>query len=402
MNYSFSKKKFFFLLASLALVQFTHILDFVIILPLGPHLIRVFNISPSQFGIVVSAYTFSACITGVIGAFFIDHFDRKKVLMTSYFGFGIGTLLCGFAPQYSWLVLARIVAGAFGGITASTILSIIGDVVPENKRGMAMGIVMSSFSIASIIGIPIGLSLAQHFGWHVPFLALGGLCALTLGLISFGVPPVRNHLGKIAKESRLSEIKTILFHKNHLPAFLMSVCVMFAGFTVTPYISAYLVANVGLSEADLPYTFLTGGLFTLITTNIIGRLSDKVGKYPVFVGMVGLSIVPILLLTHLGHVGLPISLAISTLYMITMSGRMIPGMALLTSCAAPQHRGGFMSLNSAIQQLSLGAASFVGGMIIVRTDAGPFLHYDWVGYVAIAAALLSIPFASRLRPGIHP
>ena len=402
MSMHFSPQRLFLLLLSLAMVQFTHILDFVIIMPLGPQLIRTFGISPSLFGVVVSAYTFAASITGIIAAFFIDHFDRKKVLLTSYAGFALGTILCGLAPSYTWLVLARIVTGAFGGITASTILSVIGDVVPENKRGTAMGIVMSSFSIASIVGIPAGLALAQHLGWHAPFLALGALCVFGLGLILFGIPPVRGHLAAVRTESRIAEIKTILTHPNHLNAFVLSVCLMFSGFTITPYISQYLVSNVGLSESNLPYTFLSGGLFTLVTTILIGRLSDKMGKFPVFVGMVGVSILPIFLLTHLGRVGLTSSLVVSTLYMISMSGRMIPAMALLTSSASPQHRGGFMSLNSAIQQMALGASSFIGGLIITKTASGQLAHYDLAGYVAICSALISVPLARRLKPGHAP
>jgi predicted MFS family arabinose efflux permease len=390
-------KKATLLLITLATVQFTNILDFVIMMPLGPQLMRVFDISPSQFGLLVSSYTFSASISGLISAFFIDKFDRKKALMFVYAGFIIGTLCCGLSLQYEWLLASRIVAGAFGGLTGALIMSIIGDVFPEEKRGMATGAVMSSFAVSSIVGVPLGLFLANHWGWHSSFFLLSGLGCLALFFAWISLPALKHHLAKTRDRSIFQEMIYIVSHPNHVKAFFLTIVMMFAAFSIIPFLSPYSVSNVGLKETDLPYIYFVGGLFTLVSTNVVGRLADKLGKYKVFAGMCIFSIIPVLLVTHVNHVPLPLYILCSTLFMISMSGRMIPAMAMITSCTKPEHRGGFMSINNSIQQMASGLAAFMGGLIIHRGAGGEMLGFDWIGYISVAILLVSIPVARRLR-----
>ncbi len=385
------------LLITLATVQFTNILDFVIMMPLGPQLMRVFGISPTQFGLLVSCYTFSASISGFVSAFFIDMFDRKKALMVVYLGFIIGTLCCGLSPQYEWLLLARVIAGAFGGLTGVLIMSIIGDVFPENKRGMATGAVMSSFAVSSIVGVPLGLFLANHWGWHSSFFLLSGLGSIALFFAWMTLPKLTSHMEKIKNRQVLKEIGYIITHPNHVRAFLLTIVMMFAGFSIIPFLSPYSVYNVGLKETDLPYIYFAGGLFTLVSTNVIGRLADKLGKFKVFAVMCVFSILPVMLVTHIGPTPLYLYVVYTTLFMISMSGRMIPAMAMITSSTKPEHRGGFMSINNSIQQLSSGLAAFVGGMIISKGAHGEILHFNWIGYLSVIVLLLCIPIASRLK-----
>jgi predicted MFS family arabinose efflux permease len=385
------------LLFVLAAIQFTTVLDFLIILPLGPQYLRVFHITPGQFSIIVSAYAIAAGISGVLAGLCLDRFDRKRALLVLYFGFTIGTLCCALANSYYVLVAARAVAGAFGGVAGALILAIIGDVIPENRRGAAMGLVMSSFSVASICGVPLGLLLATHLNWHVPFFALAGLSALVLVAAARVLPSLRGHLAHLADHHPAIELVAILRRPSHQLAFLFMAVLTFTGFNIFPHLANYMVANVGLSEEQLPLIYLTGGLCTLFSMNWIGRWADRSGKLKVFTIMSLSSLVPIFLLTNLPRSPLPVALATSTLLMICMSGRMVPAMAMMTAAVEPRHRGAFMSINSSVQQFACGVASLVSGSIIGLAADGRMTRFRIVGGLSLACALLCIYLARFVK-----
>lgn len=380
----------------LALVQCTHILDFVIMMPLGPQFMRVFEIDPARFGLLVSAYTFSAAVSGLFCAGFVDRFDRKKVLLFLYLGFALGTFGCSIASNYSMLMLARVFAGAFGGVLSATVFAVLGDGVPMERRGAATGIVMSAFSLASVIGVPIGLFLATRFDWHTPFTALAGLGVGVLALIAAGMPSMRGHLVVGRNPQALTKILELLREPVHWKAFAMTASLMVAGFTVIPFMSPAMVANFKVPEADLQYVYLVGGLFTFFTSRLIGKLCDRFGYIEVFTPVALLSLAPILLVTHLGSLPFAWAIAISTLFMVLVSGRFVPSMALLNSVVAPKSRGAFMNLNSSVQSLFSGVASFIAGKMIAQGPDGELLGYPAVGYLACGATLLTIALAFRL------
>jgi predicted MFS family arabinose efflux permease len=382
----------------MATIQFTAVLDFLIILPLGPQYMRVLHINPGQFGYIVSAYAISAGISGVAACFFLDRFDRKAGLLLLYGGFCIGTFLCALAPTYPLLVAARACAGAFGGVVGALIMAIIGDVIPEERRGAAMGLVMSSFSIASICGVPIGLYLATAFDWHVPFLVLAGLSVLILVAGFFIMPSLRGHLEHAREEHPAARVWAVLMEPNHQMAFLFMGLLIFAGASIFPFIATYMVANVGLTEKQLPSIYLSGGLFTLFSMNWIGRWADRSGKLRVFTFMTLSTAVPILLLTNLARVPLAAAVATSTLFMICMSGRMVPAMALLTATVEARYRGGFMSINSSVQQFASGLAAAVSGRIMGQTADGQITHFPTIGVVAVALSYTCIYLARFLKP----
>lgn len=384
------------ILIILATIQFVSVLDFVIIMPLGPQFMRVFQINPKQFGVIVSSYTFSASIFGLISAFFLDKFDRKKSLLLLLSGFCFGTFLCAIAPTYLYLVIARIVAGAFGGVMAANIFAIVGDVIVPEKRGRATGMVMSGFALASIMGIPIGLYLANLYDWHSPFYMLVICCMLILFSAYRILPSMTKHLEEIKKKNAFNEIKELFSEKNHLKAFSLSGMLTIAGFTVTPYLSPYLVANVGLSEKQLPYTYLIGGFFTLFTAQITGKLADKYGKLRIFILAAFISIIPVLILTNLPRVPVYIAICMTTFFMIAITGRVIPSTAMITGSVKPEYRGGFMSVNSSIQNLGSGIAAFLSGSIIDKTGSGLIINYDKVGIIASFATMICIYISTKL------
>jgi predicted MFS family arabinose efflux permease len=385
------------LMLTIAGIQFTHILDFMIMMPLGPQFTRLFDITDAQFGLLVSAYTLAAGISGLAAATYVDRFDRKRLLLTLYVLFALATLACGLAPGYGFLMMARVAAGTFGGVLSALSQTIVADVVPFERRGRAMGIVMSSFSVSTVLGVPAGLFLASHLNWQAPFIGIALLSGLLATAAAFTLPNLRQHMSTQGRPSVWRGIGMVLSDANHLRAFGFSALMMFTGFTVIPYLTIYMQANVGVTDAQLPYIYLCGGLATLVTARVFGRLSDRLGKARVFSWLAAAVIVPLLVTTLLPPVPIWLMLVVSTTLFILMSGRMIPGMALLTSAADPALRGTFMALNAAVQSAAMGLASVLGGLIISRNAAGQVEHY-WMAAVLGAVASLAAIWMVR---GLH-
>ncbi len=385
------------LLITLAVIQFTAILDFLIIIPLEPQYTRVFGIGPRQFGMIIASYGISAGLAGVAAGFFLDRFDRKKALLFLYGGFALGTLFCALAANYPMLVMARFVAGAFGGLVGAVILAIVGDVVPMERRGAAMGLVMSSFSVCSIAGVPLGIYVAAVFSWHVPFFAIAILSGLILLAAVYVTPPLRGHLAHVHEDHPVARTWAVMTHPDHQKAFIFMALLTVAGFMVFPFVAAYMSANIGFSDKELGWIYVFGGTCTLFSMNLVGRWADRAGKMRVFT-LVSLSTaVPLLLVTNLPRVPLPVALAVTTLLFICMSARMVPAMAMMTAVVEARYRGGFMSINSAVQQLAMGAASLGSGMILGENSRHEITRFPLNGALAVACAYTCIYLARFLK-----
>lgn len=391
-----SKEKI--LLFILAAIQFTHIVDFMIIMPLGPQLMRLMEINPQQFAVMVSSYTFSAGVVGFLFAFVADKFNRKSVLLIAYICFTVGTFSCGFANSYEFLLAARIFTGAFGGVMNALVYSIVADAFPFERRGAAMGVVMASFSFAAALGVPIGLFLASHWGWHFPFFALGGAGILITAGIYYYIPSLHAHIGQGGTDKRIFDfLLNIGRTPNLLKALLFMFLLVMGQFVVIPFISPYMVSNMGVSERELTYVYLLGGGATFFTSPLIGKLSDKYGKPKVFTILALLSIIPLFVVTNVQETALWIVLVVSVFFFVTISGRTVPGMTMITSSVEPKHRASFMSINSAVQQFSSAGAAMIGGLIVTTDAGGRMLNYSYAGYLAIAATLLSIYVGRKVK-----
>jgi predicted MFS family arabinose efflux permease len=387
------------LLLLLAAVQFTNILDFVIIMPLAPLAKRDFGITSDQFGHIVAAYGLAAFVSTLVSARFLDRFGRKAVLLTAYLGFTVSTLLCGLAPTYELLVAARAVAGLFGGVVGAAVYAIIGDVFADYRRGTATGVVMSAFAVASIVGVPVGLLLAEHFETGAPFVALAILSAGVWVGNLFVMPALREHLAKGHPHASMWQLAS---EPNHLLAFAFSVALVLGSFTVVPYIADSMVANSGQKMEHMKYVYLIAGGVTLFSTNLSGRLADRYGKRPVFRVAAVAAIVAALVVTNLPPVPLWVAILVATGFMVATSARMVPAVALMTASAAPAVRGGFLSLNSAVQFAAMGLASWIGGSLIGQTEDGRLPGYPEVGLIAAASALVSLVLAGWLRSAEAP
>jgi DHA1 family inner membrane transport protein len=392
------KKKELFLLLTLALIQFTNIMDFMIIMPLGNQLMKLFQIEPRQFGYIVGAYTITAGIVGFAGAFFVDDFDRKKLLLTCYIGFLIGTLACGFAPTYIAMLGARILTGIFGGVLGTLVLSIVGDAIPAERRATAMGIVTSGFSLAAVFGVPFGNYLAHAFSWHAPFHFIAGIGTFIIIAILVFIPKMDEHIrNKSIRPDPISVLKNLWENSNQRKALLLMSLLMLSQFTIIPFIAPYMEKNVGFSQMQVTYIYLFGGLCTVFTAPLIGRLADKIGKHKVFRIFGILVIIPIFLITNMYVLPIEIVLIVTSFFFIVINGRVVPAIALITGTTKPQSRGSFMSFNSSVQQLSAGLASFISGAIITQNAGGELINYEVIGYIAVIACLGSIWAAGRIK-----
>lgn len=386
------------LLLILAAINFSNILDFMIMMPLGPQLMRLFEINPKQFGLLVSSYTISAGISGFFTAFIVDKFDRKKFLQFLYAGFLLGTLACGLAGNYHLLMIARVFTGIFGGVIGAVILSIVGDTIPFERRGQAMGMIMAGFSVASVFGVPFGLFIANEFGWQAPFIFLAVLALPLSYLIWRFVPNVNAHLSSGNRTDIRQVLVNITSDANQRKSVTLMMVLMFGHFSIIPFLSPYMVANVGFKESDLAYIYLIGGAFNMFSGPMIGKLADRVGKKKVFTWFVILCSLPVFAITNMPHIALWIALIATTLFFIVSGGRFIPAQAMVSETVQPQMRGSFMSILSSMQQLSAGVASYIAGFIIVKDDVtGMMSNYNLVGYLSIGATLLTIFLVKRIK-----
>lgn len=379
-----------FIIALLTVLQFTIVLDFMVLSPLGAILLGELDITTGQFGLVVSAYAFSAGASGLLAAGFADKFDRKRLLVFFYIGFMIGTLLCAVAPNYEFLLAARIVTGLFGGVIGSISFAIITDLFAFQVRGRVMGFVQMAFAASQVLGIPIGLLLANNFGWHAPFWLIVGFGSVVAVLIAVFLKPITAHLSMAPGRSVVQHLKHVISTPRYMQAFAGTMLLATGGFMLMPFASAFTTNNVGLSLEQLPLLYGITGVFSMAFGPLIGRISDRVGKYRIFVAGSLISILMVAVYTNLGITPLWLVIALNVIMFVGISSRIISSSALLTGIPVMQDRGAFMSVNASIQQISGGIASAAAGMIVVQNADGMIEHYDSLGYVVICSILVTI------------
>ena len=378
------------LVALLALVQFTIILDFMIMSPLGAILMPALGITTGQFGVAVSAYAFSAGISGVLAAGFADRFDRKNLLLFFYVGFTAGTLLCTLAPNYQLLLLGRIITGLFGGVVGSIVLAIITDLFPLRLRGRVMGFVQTAFAASQVLGIPLGLFLANRWNWHLSFGAIVGLAIVVIAAISILMRPVNAHLRLEQDKNAFAHLVATVSQPRYTLAFAVTTLLATGGFMLMPFGSAYTVHNLGIDIVHLPTIYLVSGLFSIFIGPLVGRISDAFGKYPTFVFGSAVSIVMVLIYTHLGQVTLTVVIAVTVLMFVGIFSRMIPSQALMSAIPDASQRGSFSAVSASLQQLSGGLGSVAAAAIIAENADGSLLHFDRLGYVVVSTSILSL------------
>jgi MFS transporter, DHA1 family, inner membrane transport protein len=391
------KRNEIILVVLLALINFTHILDFMIMMPLGNILMPKWNLNTSQFAQIVSSYSIAAFVSSFAAIFFADKFDRKKLLLFGYFFFLIGTFSCVIANSYGTMMAARIFTGLFGGLIGAQVLSIIGDSIPYERRGQAMGLLMGGFALASIVGVPIGLKLANSFVWYYPFLIVAIVGSLLFPLLLKFIPNVNEHLkNPVHLKERVQNFKNIFSNKAQITALIFSTIMVMGHFIIIPLINPFMVSNVNVPIGKTPLIYLVGGISSILTATIVGKLADQYGKRQVFVIAALVSIIFIFILTNMPQWPIAIVLTIFALWFSSATSRMVPGQAMTTQVVTAATRGGFMSFNSCLQSLGTGIATLIGGWITYSDANHKIYNYHILGYISIGLILLCIYYAYKL------
>lgn len=375
----------------LAAINFTHILDFMIMMPLGNYLMPHFQISPRQFSFLLASYPISSFLSGILMALFADRFERKRLLLITYVGFIIGTAACGFSKSYDFLLVSRIVAGIFGGIIGGQVLSMIGDLFVYERRGTAMGAVMSAFAVASSIGVTFSLYLVDIFkdDWHVPFLFVALLATVILPLCFFYLPVLKTHLEELAENSsnKITQLWNTLTTKSTGLALLFSGLMMMGHFLIIPFINPYMEFNKGYPRSVTPLIYLVGGIASFVAAVFLGRLSDRIGKLTVFSYCVPLSFIMVVMITNLPSLPFSVVLSFFAIWFALATGRAVSSQTMVSNVTGSSNRGSFMSLNSSIQHLGTGVAALVSGYIVTEDKGGRLMHYEWVGNLSVIVLL---------------
>ncbi|HEY4078394.1 MAG TPA: MFS transporter [Rhizomicrobium sp.] len=386
-----------FLIAVLAFLQFTIILDFMIMSPLGALVMPALKISPRQFGLAVSLYAFSAAFSGLMAAGFADRFDRKRLLLFFYCGFILGTVLCAAAGTYHLLLLARVVTGLFGGVVGSVIMAIITDLFALELRGRVMGFIQTAFAASQILGLPAGIYFANLWDWHAPFVAVVILTAPAVLVIMWRMRPVTAHLALKQEHSPWMHLWHTVTERRYLSAFAVTATITTGGFMLMPFSSAFLVNNVKIALDHLPTLYLVTGICTIFVGPLVGRASDRVGKFPVFVFGSILSMTMVIVWTHMGPSSLMTVIIVNVLLFVSIFSRMIPSQALISAIPEPTKRGSFNAVNASLQQFSGGLASVLAGLVVLQGADGSLQRFDWVGYIVIAASVLALIFMYQVH-----
>ena len=379
-----------FIIGLLAVLQFTVVLDFMVLSPLGAQLMKVLHLTTSQFGLAVSGYAFSAGLSGLLAAGFADRFDRKKMLLFFYTGFILGTFFCGIAPNYHFLLTARIITGFFGGVISSISYAIISDLFELKVRGRVMGFVQMAFATSQVMGIPVGLYFANKVGWHAPFLLITVVSIFEFIAVVVYMKPVDEHLKIVRERNPIQHLFKTLKHPNYLLAFIFSTLLVTGGYMIMPFGSAFSVNNLGIPMTQLPILYFVTGIFSMIAGPFLGRLSDAIGKFRVFTFGSLITMVIILYYCNLGLTPFWFVVLLNTILMFGVLSRIISSSALITAIPDSSERGAFMSINSSVQQISGGIASVIAGLIVVQTTGGQLKHYDTIGYIVSATIIITI------------
>ncbi len=375
----------------LAVTQFSVILDFMIMSPMGDMLMKDLALRPSQFGYAVSAYPLSAGVSGLLTAGFADSFDRKKLLLFFYTGFIVGTFLCSLSGSYVMLLVARIVTGLFGGVIASVTMAIITDLFDIHHRGRVMSFVQMGLGGSQVLGIPISLALANMWGWRIPFLMVAVMAVVIAVLIFIKLRPVTHHLARQTDRSAVSHLLHTFTNKHYRIGFITTAFLSIGGYMMMPFGTAFAVNNLGISQVQLPWLFGISGVATLTALPLIGRLSDKVDKYKLFAAAAVWMMLVVLFYTRLSVSPLWVAITFNVLMMLGILGRMVPAGALTTGLPDMADRGAFKSFNSSLQQIAGGVAAASAGLIVVqKSKTSPLENYDLLGFVMIVITLITM------------
>lgn len=393
----------------IAAVQFINILDFVIVMPLGPLFASALGFTEAHIGYIAGAYTAAAAVSGLFAAGFLDRFDRRSALGVALFGLVVGTALGGVATGFGTLLAARVVAGAFGGPATSLALSIISDVIPPEVRGRAMGVVMGAFSIAQVMGVPTGVWIGEHFGWRAPLFCVAATGLLLAVLSVARLPSLRAHIVQAKDRATETTTRALLSRPLVQLSLLLTAFVMMAGFSLIPNISGFVQLNRGVRLEDLKFLYLAGGVASLFTLQLAGRLVDRFGSFNVGTG--GSAGFALVVWAFFWPTNAFVPPVLGFILMMTFLGaRNVAYTTLTTKVPGPSERARFQSLQSAVQHAASAAGAFLSASFLSRVLLPPsgdlperwgLAGMEWVVCLALALTAVIPALMRRVERGVH-
>ncbi|MBT3983224.1 MAG: MFS transporter [Bacteriovoracaceae bacterium] len=383
--------------AILATVQFCHMVDFVVMMPLGPLMMKKFSISPVEFAGLVSSYNIAACFSGLVLGAIADRYDLKRLLVLAFFGLALGTFLCGYSSSFSELLSARIFTGLFGGAVNGLVMASISHLVPYERRGKAMGAIMGAFSAASVLGVPLGLAVADRWGFNSTFYCIAAFSVIPLFLLALCTPGIPAGITKLRFVEVVKKYRHTLSYQRNPLGHVMIFIVSFSMFLLIPFIAPFSVQNMGILQSDLKFMYLVGGLVTVVTSRLFGKMTDRYGAFRVFNALALGAIIPILVFTNTGPITLVSYIILMSVFMSVVSGRMIPCMTMITEIPGPKERGTYLGLLGSVRALGSASSTFIGGLIIGQGASGELTRFDLVGYLSVALMLTSLFMAYKIN-----
>lgn len=375
---------------------FCAIVDFLLMLPLGTAFMKLYNITPQQYSMLIAAFSLAGFLSSFTASLYVDKLDRKVVFITAFGMFAVGTTLCSFATTFELMLFSRFFTGLFGGLLGGVSTAIISDIVPYERRGKAMGILNLGFGVASIVGIPFSIFIYKHSDIFWPFRLVGILSFVTLIPAYFILPSLTGHINKDTKT--FAEITEILKNRNLQKALLFAFLLVLGHFMFISFINPYLIDNLGFKEEDTMWMYIVGGISVSLTSPRMGKFIDTLGKLKSFRILILLSFIPILVISHLQSASIMLALFICAFMFIFNSGRMIAAMTLITGAPTEEQRGKFLVIRSSFIELSEGAAALIGGMILTQDAVTHRLsNYNVVGYVAVGIGIICIYLAQKIE-----
>jgi predicted MFS family arabinose efflux permease len=389
--------KEYLVISILTLAHFLYLSDFLLMMSLGAQLISYFQITPQQLGMLITAYTFSAAIFGFLGAFFLDRFERKDSFMFVFTGFAIGIMICALSPNFLMFLAGRIITGAFAGNLMGLVLSLVGDTIKKSRSGTATSIVMSAFSIASLISIPAGLFLSNEIAWRTPFNMIAGIGLVVLICTYLFFPDVENHLNHKTRKKPIDIIRAVFTNKELLMILLFMFFLVSSGFSIMLFISPFLISNVGISQAELGSIYFLAGLGSILSGPFIGKIIDRYGVDKIFIASALISIVTTTMITSINSKNKYVAITLAIFFFIFQNSRFISATSLVTSKIDSEHRGSLMGINSSVQQLTGGITALISGWILSESSTGQLQNFEIIGVLSVTCTLISILISYKIK-----
>ncbi len=369
-------------------VNYVTMFEFVVINPLSPDYIVELGIMSSEVGMIAGCFSLTAAISGFFAVTFIDNHDRRKVLAICMFGLIISNIATICTYDFKTFLLAKIITGLFAGTSSAIGLAIISDNIPAERRGAALGKVMSAFPVVAAIGVPVALELSHYFKeWEAAFSMNLSVQIILFIYILKRIPALDKHLHHILPIKVLTKYKNIFFNKTYIMAFASNAMSLFAGFCLIPNFANYFIFNLGYPREKLGLLFMIGGCISFFGVRFMGRLSDKYKPHILASGLVLIMVFALYYRFISEHIKLPI-LLFFILFMFSMTARNVVFSTLCSKIPSSHDRASFFSIFNVSINIGSGLGAFLSSLVLKEGANLELVNMEKLAVLSIAVTLV--------------